>query len=49
MMTNSLLKKGEVIAYSGDSGGSSAPHLHYEVRDSETEKIINPLFFNLYP
>jgi len=44
-----LVKKGEVIAYSGDSGGSSAPHLHYEVRDSETEKIINPLFFNLYP
>ena len=44
-----LVKKGEVIAYSGDSGGSSAPHLHYEVRDSETEKIINPLFFVIIP
>ena len=37
--------KGEVIALSGNSGGSGAPHLHFEVRDTRTEEIINPLLF----
>lgn len=41
------IKKGEVIAYTGDTGSSGAPHLHYEIRDSNTEHIINPLFFGL--
>jgi hypothetical protein len=41
------IKKGEVIAFSGDTGGSGAPHLHFEIRDTKTEKIINPLFFGL--
>ncbi len=41
------LKKGDVIALSGNSGGSGGPHLHYEIRDSRTEKIINPLLFGL--
>ena len=39
------IKKGEVIAFSGDTGGSGGPHLHFEIRDTSTEKIINPLFF----
>ncbi len=39
------LDKGAVIAYSGNSGGSGGPHLHFEIRDTRTEKIINPLLF----
>ncbi|MBA4153262.1 M23 family metallopeptidase [Flavobacterium sp.] len=41
------VKQGEIIALSGNSGGSGGPHLHFEYRDSQTEKIINPLFFGL--
>lgn len=40
------LKKGEVVAYSGNTGGSGGPHLHFEIRDSQTEHPINPLFFS---
>ena len=39
------IKKGEIIALSGNTGGSDGPHLHFEIRDSETEKILNPLLF----
>ena len=40
------VKKGDLIAYSGNSGGSAGPHLHYEIRESETEIPINPLLFD---
>ena len=43
------VKKGELIAYSGDTGSSGGPHLHYEIRNTKTEDIINPLFFGLNP
>ncbi|MFV5692299.1 M23 family metallopeptidase [Flavobacterium sp. LT1R49] len=40
-----IIKKGQIIAFSGNTGGSEGPHLHFEIRDSKTEKIINPMFF----
>lgn len=39
------VKKSEVIAYSGNTGGSGGPHLHFEFRDSKNDNIINPMFF----
>lgn len=42
-----LVKKGDTIAFSGNTGGSFGPHLHYEFRDTQSEKVINPLYFGL--
>jgi len=39
------VKKGEVIALSGNSGASGGPHLHFEVRESASQEVINPLEF----
>jgi hypothetical protein len=39
------VKQGDLIAYSGNSGSSGGPHLHYEIRRSENEKPVNPLRF----
>lgn len=42
-----LVEKGQVIGYSGRTGGFVAPHLHYEIRDKQNKSIINPLLFGL--
>ena len=43
------IKKGQIIGYTGNSGSSGGPHLHYEIRNTKTEKIINPMLFGLVP
>lgn len=47
------VKKGQVVAYSGNSGGSGGPHLHFEIRRGGLEDLhthattINPLLFGI--
>ncbi|MFV0484170.1 MAG: M23 family metallopeptidase [Bacteroidales bacterium] len=44
-----FVEKGELIAYSGNTGGSAGPHLHFEIRSADGVMVYNPLNFYKFP
>lgn len=42
------ISQGEQIAFMGNTGASNGAHLHFEVRETSTQNVINPLLFGLF-
>ena len=45
-LTDLLVEKGDIVAFSGNTGGSGGPHLHFEIRD-KSQRPINPMLFGI--
>lgn len=41
------IKRGDFLGFTGNSGSSGGPHLHYEIRYTKTQEPVNPLYFGL--
>ena len=41
------IEAGELVGFSGNTGGSYGPHLHFEVRNSSNQNPINPMEYPL--
>lgn len=42
-----VISKGLHIGRTGNTGGSAGPHLHFEIRDTKTQRPLNPQLFGL--
>ncbi|TVT43214.1 M23 family metallopeptidase [Hymenobacter setariae] len=42
------VKRGDIVAKSGNTGGSAGPHVHWEVRDGQ-DRQLNPLQWGGFP
>lgn len=41
------IKRGDYLGFTGNSGSSGGPHLHYEIRYTKSQEPVNPFFFGL--